>query len=465
MSRPTIVPRNHERPFGPHELFYSTTDRKGVIRSGNEVFVRISAHPLERLIGSAHNIIRHPDMPRAVFKLLWDVIGTNRPFAGYVKNLAADGGYYWVVALVVPVADGYLSVRFKPSTPYFQVAKELYAALLATEQAAGTEGDAWRAGMQASGAQLLAALRAKGFASYEQFMHVVLSAELVSHRRASQAAVAARGIGDADARGGRSGHVELDRIHSACQEVDRDLDELFSRVGGFLDAIESLDSKATFLLELSSKLQLVSLNALVAACRLDRGGEGLSVVAEDLARLSRESTTAIDDVTAQLGLLTSSLRETAFSITAAKLQLEMTTSFVRELMNGHARQGGLALEAQTETDIATLLDSIAHSARQLVAALPRSREPIPRLVRLQDELASDLRRLSSVHVIGKIQATGVEGEAHFRALLDQIFEQLQVATNELQEMAEGVSSLRRQLPEFERTAASAQRTSGAFGVV
>ena len=383
-----------------------------------------------------------------------------------MKNLAADGGYYWVVALVVPIADGYLSVRFKPSTPYFQAAKELYAELLATEQAAGSEGDAWRAGMQASGAQLLSILRAKGFASYEQFMHVALSAELVSHRQASLAVASARrGIGDAGERGGQSGHMELDRVQATCRDVDHDLDELFSRVGGFLDAIESLDSKAAFLLALSSKLQLVSLNALVAACRLDRGGEGLSVVTEDLARLSRESTIAIDAVTRQLGLLTSSLRETAFSITAAKLQLEMTAFFVRELMDGHARQGGLALEAQTETDIATLLESIAHSAGQLVAALPRAREPIPRLVRLQDELASDLRRLSSVHVIGKIQATGVEGEAHFRALLDEIFEQLQVATNELEEMAAGVSGLKRQLPEFERAAASAQRTSGAFSVV
>jgi aerotaxis receptor len=460
MARPTVVPRNHERPFGPHELFFSITDRKGVIRSGNEVFVRISGHPHERLIGTAHNIIRHPDMPRAVFKLLWDTIDKGQPFAGYVKNMAADGGYYWVMALIVPIADGYLSVRFKPTTPYFKVARDLYAKMLATEQAAGTDGDAWRHGMRAAGEQLMAALRDAGFASYEHFMHVVLSAELVSHRQAMLGAA-----GDPAARAASeavSGHPHLDRVMAACRTVDRDLDELFSRVGGFLESIVTLESKAGFLLDLSAKLQLVSLNALISACRLERGGEGLSVVTEDLARLSRESTVAIDAVTRQLVQLTSSLRETAFRISAAKLQLEMTMFFLRELMTGHAAESGLTLEAQTEADIATLLASIVSSATELEAALPRAKEPIPRLVRAQDELASELRRLSSVHVIGKIQATGVEGEAHFRELLDAILEQLEAAKDELHEMATGIASLKKQLPGFERTAASARRSTVAF---
>jgi hypothetical protein len=88
MSRPAISPRDQERPFGDDELFFSTTDRKGIISSANDVFVRVSGHPRDALIGSAHNIIRHPDMPRAGCKLLWDHLGAGGPFAGYVKNLA-----------------------------------------------------------------------------------------------------------------------------------------------------------------------------------------------------------------------------------------------------------------------------------------------------------------------------------------------------------------------------------------
>ena len=155
MARPQVTPIPVERPFAAHELFFSTTDRKGLIRSGNQIFVRVSAYPLEALLGAPHNVIRHPDMPRAVFRLLWDHLERGRSFAGYVKNMAADGGYYWVFALVVPVDGGYLSVRLKPSSPLFPVVQALYAELLALETSAGSAPGAWRQGMDAATARSL----------------------------------------------------------------------------------------------------------------------------------------------------------------------------------------------------------------------------------------------------------------------------------------------------------------------
>jgi PAS domain S-box-containing protein len=104
----------HERAFGAGELFFSATDRKGIIRAGNDVFVRVSAYERDELIGRPHNIIRHMDTPRCVFKLLWEYLERREPIAAYVKNRAKDGGYYWVLAVVVPAGDGYLSVRVKP---------------------------------------------------------------------------------------------------------------------------------------------------------------------------------------------------------------------------------------------------------------------------------------------------------------------------------------------------------------
>src|SRR3569832_335570 len=94
MARPKTTPKNEERPFLIHELFFSTTDRVGVIRSGNEVFRRVAAFDsLEDMIGKPHNIIRHADMPRAVFKLLWDYLAANKTICAYVKNQARDGAY------------------------------------------------------------------------------------------------------------------------------------------------------------------------------------------------------------------------------------------------------------------------------------------------------------------------------------------------------------------------------------
>ena len=111
---------------------------KGIILSGNDVFVRMSGYSRETLVGAAHNIIRHPDIPQAVFKLLWDYLEAGKPFAGYVKNMAADGGFYWVTVLVVPIPQGYLSVRFKPSTALLPVVDGVYAQMLAVEKAAAT---------------------------------------------------------------------------------------------------------------------------------------------------------------------------------------------------------------------------------------------------------------------------------------------------------------------------------------
>ena len=112
--------RNVERPLKAHELFFSTTNAKGVITSGNDVFSHASGYPLDEMIGKAHNIVRHPDMPRAVFQLLWDTISAGQPLAAYVKNRTSDDAYYWVLASVVPISDGYLSVRLAPAGEHFE---------------------------------------------------------------------------------------------------------------------------------------------------------------------------------------------------------------------------------------------------------------------------------------------------------------------------------------------------------
>lgn len=103
---------------------FSTTDAKGIILSGNDVFVRVSGFSADELYGQPHNIIRHPDMPRAAFALLWANLKKEQPFAAYVKNMAKDGSYYWVFMVAVPTGDNqFLSIRFKPSSPLLAQAR------------------------------------------------------------------------------------------------------------------------------------------------------------------------------------------------------------------------------------------------------------------------------------------------------------------------------------------------------
>lgn len=159
---------SHQRRtlFRTRRTFFSTTDANGIIVSGNRVFTRVSAWSADELTGEPHSILRHPDMPRVVFKLLWDEIGAGRPVAAYVKNLAKNGAYYWVIASVVPFDGGYLSVRFKPSSGLFPTVEGLYAQLLKIEKDVEASGGSKSQAMAASGPALgkaLASLKAQAF--------------------------------------------------------------------------------------------------------------------------------------------------------------------------------------------------------------------------------------------------------------------------------------------------------------
>ncbi|PKO37051.1 MAG: hypothetical protein CVU24_15185 [Betaproteobacteria bacterium HGW-Betaproteobacteria-18] len=119
----------------PDNLFiYSTTDLKGVITSVNDAFVEISGFTREELVGKAHNIVRHPDMPPAAFEDLWRDLKAGRPWCGLVKNRRKDGGYYWVEANASPIREngtvvGYGSVRRRPSRAAVEAAEAVYAKL------------------------------------------------------------------------------------------------------------------------------------------------------------------------------------------------------------------------------------------------------------------------------------------------------------------------------------------------
>ena len=125
------------------DFIVSMTDLKGIITYGNRIFIEFSGYSETELLGSQHNIIRHPDMPRAVFKLLWDKIQNREECFAYVKNMAKDGSFYWVFTNVTPTFDpagnitGYFSVRRKPKQSGVQTASAVYAAMLEAEKKAG----------------------------------------------------------------------------------------------------------------------------------------------------------------------------------------------------------------------------------------------------------------------------------------------------------------------------------------
>ncbi|MBT3724140.1 MAG: methyl-accepting chemotaxis protein [Gammaproteobacteria bacterium] len=125
---------NKEIQLNQEDSIISTTDLKGQITYVNKAFLDISGFTENELIGKSHNIVRHPDMPPAAFKDLWETIKEGDNWRGIVKNRCENGDYYWVEAFVSPVIInsklvGYQSVRSKASHEQINQASSLYARL------------------------------------------------------------------------------------------------------------------------------------------------------------------------------------------------------------------------------------------------------------------------------------------------------------------------------------------------
>lgn len=166
-----VTPTGKEIHLGDNDFIVSKTDRQGKITYANPIFVQMSGYPKSQLLGSPHNLIRHPDMPRCVFRLLWKTIMEKRECFAYVVNLSRSGAHYWVAAHVTPEIRngehvGYISVRRKPNP---KVIRDhiipLYARLLEAEQGGRN--------MEA-GERLLNQILAEKGVSYDAFIQPTL---------------------------------------------------------------------------------------------------------------------------------------------------------------------------------------------------------------------------------------------------------------------------------------------------
>ncbi|MBV5321470.1 MAG: PAS domain-containing protein [Sulfuricurvum sp.] len=157
---------NQELIFGEEQFIVSKTDLNSKITYGNALFIEMSGYNEFELLGEAHNILRHQDMPSVVFKLLWSRIKDGKEIFAYVKNKTKNGDFYWVFAHVTPSFNSnreithYHSVRRKPSDKALNIIKPLYTSLLQSER---------NSGINASEALLNQILKDKG-QSYDEFI-------------------------------------------------------------------------------------------------------------------------------------------------------------------------------------------------------------------------------------------------------------------------------------------------------
>ena len=167
-----VSPTDREVTFRPEEIIVSKTDLKGRITYANRTFSQVAGYTRDELMGKPHSIIRHPDMPRAVFKLLWDQLAEQKEVFAYVKNMTRTGDFYWVFAHVTPSYDesrevvGYHSNRRVPDRRVIkEVFEPVYADLLRIEASHASAKD----GLKASFARLMDIVKSKA-ANYDELI-------------------------------------------------------------------------------------------------------------------------------------------------------------------------------------------------------------------------------------------------------------------------------------------------------
>ncbi len=319
-----VEPKGHEHVVGIDEVFFSTTDRKGIIELANSIFVRLSHYDHDELVGAPHNIIRHPDMPGGAFKHVWDQLESGKTACAYVKNLAKDGGLYWVFATIMPVGDKYLSVRMSPCVAALKDASDgLYNAVRPEELKAREDGASRDQAATTGAALITEGLAGLGIPDFDALALAALPAEVSAHEE--------QGSGlpwRPDASGPLA--TLLETMHA----IDADTTDLVLRLAEY-------DEVATQVQQANAAAgpTLDQLNGLLAPAT-----EGAAAVGEDMPELTaaaeamtartERAGTLLAEVTERLTALQASIRRLRFRISMLRLHNVQVGRFSAELIDG-----------------------------------------------------------------------------------------------------------------------------------
>ncbi|MEZ5408608.1 MAG: PAS domain-containing protein [Acidimicrobiales bacterium] len=375
--------------FGLEELFFSTTDERGFIRSSNDVFVRVSRYQRDELLGQPHNIVRNPAMPRIVFRELWDHLQAGEGIGAYVLNRAKDGSPYWVFAVARPVVGGHLSVRLKPTTPLFPVVVSLYEELRSVEAGVEQGGRHHAEAMEASAAVLADRLAEVGFDSYDTFMRVATVAEVTARRTA---------LGATGLHG--------DGRHSLAAFLDGEL----GSIEAYLALNRQLTERSANLVTLTGEASLLGFNVKVAASRVGGDGAPLQALAGIMQEVGLELVECSRALRLRLDSTRSALERVGFSIAVASLQNDMAAIFAAESTDDHpeARESGALMADCLRTDLDTVVDALQGIDANLTVAGD-----------LVADLTRSLQTLYAVIGSSRVEATRTTGAGFFVALFER----------------------------------------------
>ena len=284
---------NGEVPFFVEELFFSRTDERGIIQFGNSIFRRVSGYSWDELHRRPHNIIRHADMPKAVFWLLWDTIKRGEPIGAYVKNRAKDGRHYWVLAIVTPVEGGFLSVRLKPTSDLLPIIEQEYGDLSALEKEQ-------RLKPEESAQLLLKRLSELGFRDYGTFMAAALRSEIISRDR----------------------------------ELRRPANRSIGNFDKLAELAQSMLRQAAAIFDAYADNEHVPLNLRVHASKLGQNGATIGVISTNYNSIAEEIKFGMKDFIRSANEVFDTINRGGFLFSVAQIQVEVLAAFAEETSEG-----------------------------------------------------------------------------------------------------------------------------------
>lgn len=326
-----------ETEFSFQELFISRTDKRGIITAGNDTFFRVSGYREEELLGKPHNIVRHPDMPSSVFKIFWNLIQNDKIAVAYVKNRTKDGRFYWVVATVFPFEDGFLSIRFKPSSEYFSKIKAAYIETRTIEENQGKDvGQAF----------LSEWITKQGFANYEELMFEFLRVELNLR----------------DEKNGHRDNLEVVGLHEKLlAELSTNMHSISQRFGAASRSLNLLPTLKNYfgehsiaISDICEQLQCLSVNMSISSHKLGKEGGTLSVVASNFQNTTLQVLKSYDNFTKHSIDVSQKLTDIMTRILCTRVQTEMLSFFIDELLGSKTTSGNTKPIAQRISQVTLL---------------------------------------------------------------------------------------------------------------
>jgi PAS domain S-box-containing protein len=399
---------DQESYFSFEEMFISSTDQRGIIQSGNGVFVRVSGFEKEKLIQRPHNIIRHPDMPKTVFRMMWREIEAGNIICAYVKNRSVDGKHYWVFATVLPKEDGYYSTRIKPSSKYFELVPGLYARMLQHEKSNG---------MDSCEAFLLEQLKSLGFESYAHFMKEALYEELKSRDEKIAALTETK----------TSKHFECNKtlfeMGALADRSRKGTQDLFHGFNGFKELQQKFIGVSGVILKTCEQLENLSLNMSVMANKLGKEGPSLSMIALAFQKSSRDISGRFSKFGTSVEQIEKTSNEMRFSVCVSRLLIEMLHFYINETKSESKK---IEVMFEFMKDFQVLIAGVKQTLEWVNRSQMTGLQELKDFLQLTQNLRNQVMSLDLIRMGGKLEGSRtVRTEEVFTPYVNEIVKHIQ----------------------------------------